>query len=208
MRGGYPLALPLLSSSRPTAPKAQPRRAAGYKNRFADLSGMGWMVMPSPLQHSSELFLRLPQMPMKIMLLLLGTALLSPASALGASTAAQTQWEFWSPAPGAPECAADKRGAALDTHVLRTRDSKLALLGGHPDWNHWKNSIKVTLSIDGGPPVKLTGDALGSVVLVEDDRLENQLKAAHTIEWVLPWGHFTANVDGLGQAFDKLPTCP
>ena len=147
-------------------------------------------------------------MYIKINIIILATALLSPVSALGASTTAPAQWEFWSPASGGTECAADKRGIALDTHILRTRDGKLAILGGHPDWNHWETSIQLTLSIDGAEPVSLTGNALGSLVLVQDDRLEKQLKAAHTIEWGLPWGHFTADVDGLGQAFDRLPVCP
>jgi len=35
MRGSYTLALPYLSTPRILAPKAQPRRAAGNKTRFA-----------------------------------------------------------------------------------------------------------------------------------------------------------------------------
>ena len=210
MRGGYPLALPILSASRPSSPKAQPLRAAGYKKPLRGFVCGGWDPHHA-LQYASERVWGLPKMRVNLTpLLLLGAALLSPVSALGAPTIAPTPWEFRSPAPDAPLCGAMKRGDTVDTQLLRNRAGKLILIAGHPGWNHAGDPIPVILSIDGGQPVTLSGFPLGNVipVLVEDVRLGARIKAAHTIDWGLPWGHFTADVDGLGQAFDKLAICP
>ena len=148
-------------------------------------------------------------MTIKINLLILSSALLSPASALGAATPAPPQWDLRSQVPGGPICAVGRRGDTVDTQILRPRADKLLLVAGHPDWNYSGGSLKVALSIDKGLPVLVTGQPLGNVmiVMVEDVSLEAKIKAAHTIHWGLPWGQFTADVDGISEAFEQLAIC-
>ena len=112
--------------------------------------------------------------------------------------------------PGGAMCRAMKSGDAVDTQLVRNKEGKLLLVAGHPDWDHKAGPIHVTISLDGGPPVSLEGYVIGPTVLVliKDDTLTAQLKAAHEVAWTLPWGHFTAAVDGLGKALDAIAYCP
>jgi hypothetical protein len=131
------------------------------------------------------------------------------AAGPGAPEAAPSQWALRSIVPGGPLCRAEKFGGPVDTHIARNNLGKLVLVVGRPDWDHGESSLPVTISVDGGPAVSLDGTALGPVVivLIEGDALTAQLKTAHDVTWNLPWGRFTAEVDGLGKALDSIVIC-
>jgi len=137
------------------------------------------------------------------------TAILA-AAGLGAPDAPPSQWELGSMVPGGPLCRGMKSGDAIDIQIVRNKIDHLLLIAGHPDWDHKGGPIHVTISVDGGPPVPLDGFVIGPIVLVEvaDDALTKQLKAAHAVRWDLPWGQFTATIDGLGKALDSIAYCP
>jgi hypothetical protein len=143
--------------------------------------------------------------PLSAIAMMLGAAL-GP----GTAPAPETEWVLASLTPGDPPCQAIKRGDTVDTQLVRNRVGNLILVAGHPGWSHGTGDLQVTVSIDGGPQVPLTGTTLGPVLLVEvkDKGLEKQFRDAHSLDWNLPWGHFKADVDGLGQAFDGLKDCP
>ena len=131
------------------------------------------------------------------------------AAGPGAPDPAPSEWALRSIVPGGPLCRAETFGDTVDTHIARNYNDKLVLIAGHPDWAHKDNSLHVTISVDGGPAVPLDGTAIGPLVIVtiEDKTLTAQLKMAHDVTWNLPWGHFTAKVDGLGEALDSLVIC-
>ncbi len=136
------------------------------------------------------------------------TAMLA-AAGLGAPAAAPSQWALRSIAPGGPLCRAEKSGDAVDTQIARNNADKLVLVVGHPDWEHNEAPVPMTISVDNGPAVSLDGTAIGPVVLVviKDDTLTARLKTARKVTWNLPWGRFTARVEGLGEAFDSIAFC-
>lgn len=131
------------------------------------------------------------------------------AAGPGTPDAAPSQWALRSIVPGGPLCRAEKFGDAVDMHIARNYDDKLVLFAGRPDWNLKDSSLHVTISVDGGPAVPLDGTAIGPIVVVtiEDDTLTAQLKTAHEVTWNLPWGQFTAKVEGLGKALDSIVIC-
>lgn len=119
-------------------------------------------------------------------------------------------WELRSPSPGAPPCRAVKLGSAVDTQLLRNRDGHLVLIAGHGDWAHDPHGpTDATLSIDDGPAIAVSGVPIGPIfmTLIADEQLA-QLRNARAIRWHLPWGEFTADVSGLGAAFDAIGICP
>jgi hypothetical protein len=142
--------------------------------------------------------------PLSILLALLGAAVgpgdIPPSSA----------WELSSVTPGGPLCRAMKEGDAIDTQVARGKDGDMLLVAGRPDWDHVNNALHLTISVDDGPPISLKGFSIGptAFVVIDDGALLRQLKTAHRVSWTFPWGHFTAVVDGLGQAFDSIQYCP
>ena len=143
--------------------------------------------------------------PLSILLAMLGAAI-GP----GAAPTRSSAWELSSVTPGGPVCRAMKEGDAIDTHLARNKDGSMLLVAGNPNWDHMSNALHVTISVDDGPPVSLEGFSIGptAFVVIKPDALIQQLKAAHRVTWDLPWGHFAAMVDGLGEAFDSIAVCP
>ena len=148
--------------------------------------------------------------PISALVMILGSALGLGTPLSASPLLPPIEWELRSPTPGAPPCRAVKFGPAIDTQLLRNRAGDLILVAGHGDWSHDGDPFALTISADGAPPMRLTGYPIGPTifVLVEDDALEKQIKAAHTLDWRLPWGQFRAEVEGLGKAFDALTVCP
>ena len=113
--------------------------------------------------------------------------------------------------PGDPNCRAVKlNDSTLDTHLLRNRSGIMILSAGRPDWRLPSGPQALTISIDGEAPVGFTGYPVDRIVLVQvtDPALEKKLKAATMLKWHTPWGDFSADVTGLGVAFDAIPVCP
>lgn len=138
-------------------------------------------------------------LPFPVIALALGMALPQPAG-----------WEVGSTKPGGPPCRAMKRGASLDIQILRNRAGNMIIVPGLPSWDHSGGEVALTVAVDDGPPATVSGFPIGPsvFVLVEDRKLAEQIKAAHSLTWKFPWGSFTAEVDGLGKTFDALAVCP
>lgn len=136
-----------------------------------------------------------------------GPCLAQDAFSLGKADA--PGWVLRSPTPDAPPCRAVRLGATVDTQLLRSRDGHLVLSAGHGDWEHSGGALQASFSFDDGGPMTVTGYPVGPIFLVSvtDDQLV-QLRNAHLLHWHLPWGDFTADVQGLGAAFDAIGVCP
>jgi hypothetical protein len=145
---------------------------------------------------------------MKMKLAALALALASPVLA----QPSQAQPAGWTLAKGAntPDktCSARKVGSEINTVLMRNRDGQMILGAARSDWNE-TGAIMLKLAIDGTAPVNLAADRLGPLVLLKitDPGLETRLKSASSLAWSLPWGEFTANVVGLGEAYGSLDVC-
>jgi hypothetical protein len=118
-------------------------------------------------------------------------------------------WLLRSSSPGSPPCRAVKLGITVDTQLLRSRDGKLVLIAGHGDWDHNGGPVRASIAIDGAAAVAVTGYGVGPTFFVAVPEPQMALlRSAHTVLWHLPWGDFTADVDGLGAAFDAIGVCP
>jgi hypothetical protein len=106
-------------------------------------------------------------------------------------------------------CGARLTGAAIDTLLLANNQGRIVLAAGRPDWDSLGRQETVTLQVDSGPERVLQGNALENLILVliSDDKLAAELRRAKHLHWTLPQGHFTADVDGLGAAFDAVVRC-
>jgi len=63
--------------------------------------------------------------------------------------------------------------------------------------------------VDAGTPHQLQGSPVGNIIilLIADPATTNELRGARRIGWVLPIGRLSANVSGLGVAFDAIRAC-
>jgi hypothetical protein len=147
---------------------------------------------------------------MSVTSLLVALALVAPAVDAPSAPSSTSEWKLRSPAPGAPPCRAVKFGDEVDTQLIRSNDGHMVLVAGYPGWEHNGDPVEGRLSIDGSEPVSITGVPIGSVfmVLVTKDALAKRIMNARTLRWFLPWGEFTADVVGLGAAFDSIGICP
>jgi CHASE2 domain-containing sensor protein len=124
------------------------------------------------------------------------------------------KWEFKPSVPGGPLCRAVKLdadvSAYVDTMLLRNRAGDMVLMAGHSTWRLTDGQATVTLSADGASPVELQGYIVDRIVLVliSDRALLQKVKDAKKLDWRFPWGDFSADVAGLGAAFDAIPICP
>jgi hypothetical protein len=68
------------------------------------------------------------------------------------------RWTLTTQMPGVTERACSSRAAGdqIDVILLLNKDHQLVLMGGHPDWATWGGQVPLELSIDGGPPTKMT----------------------------------------------------
>ena len=88
-------------------------------------------------------------------------------------------------------------------------DGHMVLIGGHSDWATWGGDVRLQLSIDGTPPVRIAASTANNLiaVLVKDPGLEQRLRSAHSLEWTIPTGRVRGDVTGLGAAFDAVVAC-
>ena len=116
------------------------------------------------------------------------------------------QWTLYSVPDGG--CYARLAGRDVDTMVMVNRDAKPVIAIGRPDWNFSPLPISVELTIDMGPPHKLSASPVANIMLVviESD-LRDAVLNAKSMTWGLPNGSFTAPVAGLGKAFKAVVPC-
>lgn len=140
------------------------------------------------------------------LVLLCGLAVTPAHAAQGATTP-----EGWQVGPnaGAPGCSAHKPGSDLDTTLRFNGEQKLVLSFARPDWS-WKVMHRlVRLKIDDGKPVAVGIEVAFNLILlkVSNPDMVDALRGAHQLHWGLPWGKYTADVDGLGRALDWVQQC-
>ena len=147
---------------------------------------------------------------MSVKHLVAAAALLVPMFGAFSATPAASEWQLRSPFPGEAPCRAVKSGRDVNTPLLRNRDNRLILIAANPGWDHKGGPTPVSLSIDGSPPVGIIGAPIGPIfmVLIQDDARTKRIGKARTLRWTLPWGDFTADVTGLGDAFASIGICP
>jgi hypothetical protein len=106
-------------------------------------------------------------------------------------------------------CFARLQGEQVDTLLAVNRDGKMVLGPGRPEWKLPSGVEPVTLVIDAGTPHQLQGSPVGNIIimLIADPATTNELRGARRIGWVLPIGRFSADVSGLGVAFDAIRAC-
>ncbi len=65
------------------------------------------------------------------------------------------------------------------------------------------------MQVDNTAPHQLQGSPVGNIIilLIADPALTNELRGARRIDWVLPIGRLSADVSGLGVAFDAIRAC-
>jgi hypothetical protein len=121
------------------------------------------------------------------------------------------RWTLMASMPGVsgPACSARVPGDQIDTIMLLNRDGQLVLVGGHPDWATWGETVPLALSVDGAAPVHLTADAVNNliVILVKDPDLLQRLRTARSLTWTIPTGEVRGDVTGLGAALDAIAAC-
>lgn len=136
------------------------------------------------------------------------TLFLAPIQA-GAQTVAG--WEMRTPDGAAAPCRAVKPQGSFNVQLLRNYDDQIVVSVGGADMSQRPGArVGVALSIDGGDPVPLEGTVIGPVTFfrVTDEMLAQSLRGAHTTVWRFPWGELSADVAGLGEAFDAITVCP
>lgn len=108
-----------------------------------------------------------------------------------------------------PTCVARTNGAEVDTMLMLNNDRQPILVAGHGDWSGLSGEVEAMIAIDGGPPVHVSAGMVQNiaVVLVTDPALIGRLRSARRLEWTLPFGHFKADVTGLGMALDAIVAC-
>ncbi|MEA3044695.1 MAG: hypothetical protein QOH47_2533 [Sphingomonadales bacterium] len=108
-----------------------------------------------------------------------------------------------------PTCVARTNGAEVDTMLMLNNDQHPLLVAGHGDWSGLSGEVEATIAIDGSAPVHVSAGMVQNiaVVLVTDPALIGRLRSARRLEWTLPFGHFKADVTGLGVALDAIFAC-
>ena len=88
-------------------------------------------------------------------------------------------------------------------------DRAMVLAAGRPDWKLPADREDVTLQIDDGASYRIQVAPIVNVVfgVVSDPAMANALRKARRLTWTLPIGRFSANVAGLGVAFDAVRAC-
>lgn len=110
---------------------------------------------------------------------------------------------------GTNQCSVRRNSPQVNTSLVLTKDGKLVLIAGRPDWAKWGDHIEATLAIDGDPPVPVAAAGVQNLVLLPltDAAVTEKVRAAKSLVWHLPWGDFTAEVGGLGAAEKVLRAC-
>lgn len=110
---------------------------------------------------------------------------------------------------GTNQCTVRRNSPEVNTSLVLTKQGRLVLIAGRPDWAKWGNEIKATLKIDADAPIAVAAAGVQNLVLLPltDDTVVKRLQTAKMLRWHLPWGDFTAEVEGLGAAETVLRAC-
>jgi hypothetical protein len=106
-------------------------------------------------------------------------------------------------------CFARLPGPQIDTLLAANKDGKMVVGAGRGDWNLPNAQENVTLQIDGGATYPIKASPVGNVIfgVVPDAAMETALRNARQLTWTMPAGRFTADVVGLGTAYDVIKAC-
>ena len=106
-------------------------------------------------------------------------------------------------------CFARLQGPQVDTLLAVNRDGKMVVGAGRSDWKLPNGQEDLLLQIDGGSPYPIKASPIVNVVfgVVPDAAMESALRKARKLSWTMPAGRFTADVNGLGTAFDTIKAC-
>ena len=118
-------------------------------------------------------------------------------------------WRLTRPA-GNVGCFARLQGDQVDTLLSTTHGGvTMVLAAGRPDWKLPADREDVTLQIDDGAAYRIQVAPIVNVVfgVVSDPAMANALRKARRLTWTLPIGRFSADVAGLGVAFDAVRAC-
>jgi hypothetical protein len=143
------------------------------------------------------------------------------AHCAGTKTLPETWAEAPKPIPTAPgwgliesiggtaQCSVRRNSPQVNTSLVLTKEGKLLLIAGRPDWAKWGDQIAATLKIDGDAPIPVAAAGVQNLVLLPltDVGVTKKVEGARTLGWHLPWGDFTAEVEGLGTAEVALREC-
>lgn len=127
--------------------------------------------------------------------------------------AAQTVegWEMRTPEGASSPCRAVKPQSSFNIQLMRSFGDQIVISVGGADLSQTPGSrIAVALSVDGAASVSLEGVVFGPVTFfrITDEMLAQALRNARTTTWRFPWGEASADVTGLGSAFDAITVCP
>jgi hypothetical protein len=106
-------------------------------------------------------------------------------------------------------CFARLPGPQVDTLLAANKDGKMVVGAGRGDWNLPSAQEDVTLQIDSGAVYPIKASPIGNVIfgVVPDPAMESALRKARQLTWTMPAGRFTADVVGLGTAYDVIKAC-
>lgn len=121
-------------------------------------------------------------------------------------------WRIMVTLPNVPRkvCNAEARGDGIDLLLAMSPNGGVSLMARHWDWANWGRAMApLQLSIDGGPPLSLEADPIDNQILiwVKDKALLRRLRAARTLDWMLPTGQAHVDVTGFGVAQDAVWAC-
>lgn len=130
-----------------------------------------------------------------------------------ASPARAEVWEFRTAEGGTAPCRAVRQGPELTVQLLRNDEDQIIVAAGPvpPEMEIPGRARRVNLSVsvDGAAPAELEGFVIQTVVFIRitDPALEQALRNGRMSAWRFPWGAFSADITGLGEAFDPLISC-
>jgi hypothetical protein len=143
-----------------------------------------------------------------ICLLLLSAPGLAVGQVADQPIPAAAGWRLSRPV-GTSGCFARLQGDQVDTLLTVTRDGKMVLAAGRPDWKFPAVQQDVTLQIDDAASYRIQAAPVVNVIfgVVGDPAMAGALRKAQRLTWTLPAGRFSAYVGGLGAAFDAVLAC-
>ncbi len=108
-----------------------------------------------------------------------------------------------------PEWCVAKLPGGITTTIGVTPDGGLALGAERPDWRNLAPRMPVMLRIDRGPPTRFTAMAVGEglFVVTHDRELGEKVLRARRLDWVIPGGHYGADVNAMRAAFAATYPC-
>jgi hypothetical protein len=100
-------------------------------------------------------------------------------------------------------------GDNVHAKLLINKEGGLILIASHPSWARTETRIDFTVQPDAGEPIAISGTAAIVMAMgpIKRDEDAVRLRNAGVLIWNLPWGHYRAQVQGLGKALDAIAAC-